>query len=134
MGLSPSDVMGLAFTITADPTQAEQALQGLEKTAERTFKETIPTSAKGTDDSILNARQSVMLLSQEFGIHLPRAVTAAIAEILPSVATMGGAFLAVFAVKEIVAFSAQVKKLADDFNGVTQAAKVLEEIGKENVK
>jgi hypothetical protein len=140
MGNGPLD---LAFTISADPTQAQAALAGLQafvpawESQIQKANTALGASATGVgeqfDKALLNSRQSVSLLASEFGLHLPRVVTNAIAEILPNIASLGTALLAVFAVKEVIAFAGFVRKCADEFNGVTEAARQLKEIGKENL-
>ena len=136
MGLSPSDTLGLALTITADASQAEATINqfaGQAKSATQALAAQQTQYAAEVDRGILSARESSRLLAEELGIHLPRAVTGAVAEILPSIASMGTAFLGVFAVKMVIDFVGELKKMVDEFNGAAEAAKALKEIGKENL-
>jgi hypothetical protein len=45
-------------------------------------------AADETDKGLLSNRESVRLLSEEFGLHLPRAVTGAIGQMLPEIASL----------------------------------------------
>jgi hypothetical protein len=93
----------------------------------------VRAGADEASEGILSARQSTMLLGQEFGLHLPRAVSSAVAEMLPEIAGLGTGLLAVFAVEEVVKFAAKIHKLADEFNGVADAAQELKLAEKEDV-
>lgn len=147
------NTLGLLFEISADPSKAEAALNRFNAAVAGSGQAMIPiweeanraaaNAAQGldktrqgvedTDKSILSSRESVRLLAEEFGIHLPRAVTSAVGEIIPSIAGMGTALLGVFAVEEVIKFAGYVRKLADDFNGVADAAKELKLVGEENL-
>lgn len=49
----------------------------------------------------MGTRESARLLSEELGLHLPRAVTSAVSEMLPAIGSLGGGLLGAFAVKEV---------------------------------
>lgn len=87
----------------------------------------------GTDKALLSNRESVRLLSEEAGIHLPRAVSGAIAEMMPNINMIGGALLGVFAVKMAEEFGAKVKDIAEKFDGVAAAERRAQQVGKENL-
>jgi hypothetical protein len=55
------------------------------------------------DKGLLSNRESARLLSEEFGVHMPRAVSGAVAEILPDIGKLGGALLGIYAAKELYA-------------------------------
>ena len=132
-------VLGLLFEIAADPSQAEKTIadfnastgDSLKKAAEGT--EPLNEGFKKTGDALVSNQEAARLLSEELGIHLPRAVTGAVAEMLPEIGSLGGGMLAAFAVKEVVEFGKEVGKLADEFNGVANAAKEFKQIGQENL-
>ncbi len=92
--------LGLLLQINADPSQAQAAIAQLEQTTGHSFEEAA-ASTKPLNDSLLSNRESVRLLSEEMGIHLPRAVSSAISEMLPNIAQLGGALLGVFAVEQV---------------------------------
>ena len=56
---------------------------------------------KASDESLLSARESTRLFGEEIGVHVPRAVSSAIAEMVPGINMLGGALLGVFAAKEL---------------------------------
>jgi hypothetical protein len=80
----------LTIQITADPAQAAAALAQLEEQAGASF-EIIGDSAGQSNEGILSACESARLLTEELGIHMPRAVTSAVSEMLPSIAGLGSA-------------------------------------------
>jgi hypothetical protein len=51
---------------------------------------------------------------------------------LPDIAMMGTAMRGVFAVEEVIKFGEEVNKLADAYNGVAEAERVIASVGKEN--
>ena len=65
---------------------------------------------------------------------MPRAVTGAIAEMMPDIATIGGALLGVFAVDEAIKFVEWTKKGIEEAAGLAQAEKDMAEAAKENLK
>ena len=82
-----------------------------------------------TDKSLLSNRESARLLSEEMGIHLPRAVTGAIAEMMPAIGGLGGAFLGVFAIEKAYDWGKTALGVIKDLqSGTTEA---LDDIGKE---
>jgi len=66
---------------------------------------------------ILSSRESTRLLAEEMGVHLPRAVTNAIAEIMPGLGMMGGAFLGAFAIQELPKAIAFMKDASEWLGG-----------------
>jgi purine nucleoside permease len=107
------NVLGLLFEINADPSKAEAALKNFNASTGSALQKASEQNAKfnkDTEKGLLDAKQSVRLLASEFGIHLPRAVSGAIAEILPNIATLGSAMLAAFAVQEVIRFAGGSKE------------------------
>jgi hypothetical protein len=105
MGYSPG--VGLVLGLGIDPSEAkagveqlDSTLGGLEGGASKTA-EGMTESFAQTDRALIGNRESVRLLSEDLGIHLPRAVTGAIGQMLPEIAGFGGALLGVFAVEEV---------------------------------
>ncbi len=90
-------------------------------------------ATQGLDKGILSARQSSRLLAEELGIHLPRAVTSAIGEMLPAIGGLGGALLAAFAVREVYEFGEYVKSDSEAVEGLAQAEDRMKEAVKENL-
>jgi hypothetical protein len=74
-------------------------------------------------EGILSARESGRLLSEELGLHLPRAVTSAISEMLPFIGGLGGAFLAAFAIEEIPKLVQGIRDATDEMAGFGEKAK-----------
>ena len=72
-------------------------------------------------------------MTEELGIHMPRAITGAFSEIVPAIGDMGTALVAVFAVKELVEFGKKLYEIEERFDGVAAAESRAHEIGKENL-
>ena len=110
--------IGLLFAIDADTTRAGAALEGLQSqvsSAASSVSTSFVSSAAGPkelEDNILSARESTRLLSEEFGMHLPRAVSSAMAEMMPAVEALGPALLGAFAAVEGA-------KVIDSLRGIT---------------
>jgi len=85
-----------------------------------------------TDRGILSNRESTRLLTEELGIHLPRAVTSGIAEMLPAIGNLGGALLAAFAVREVIEFGEKIRDAAKEASGMTVAATQMADAVKAN--
>ncbi len=130
----------LTIAIGADPTAAMQALAGLQQQGLLTVQQMntgIGQAGGGVrqfDENILSANQSVRLLSAELGLHLPRAVMGAIAEMLPQISNLGNVLLGVFAVQSIIQFIRYIKLAADEANLLAQAQKQFTEAVKESDK
>ena len=58
-------------------------------------------TTRDVDEHLLSNRESVRLFGEEFGVHLPRAVSSAVAKMLPDIASLGGALLGIYAAKEL---------------------------------
>jgi uncharacterized protein YoxC len=117
--------------VSADLAQVQGQFAGMGKSAREAFQ----TAAGGTEPlnrALLTNRNSVRLLAEEAGIHLPRAVSGAIADMLPGIASMGTAFLAVFAVEEVYKFGKEAIEVMHSLQGETKVLaedwkKVIEE-------
>src|SRR5271157_619095 len=70
---------------------------------------------------LLGQRESVRLLTEEMGIRLPRAVTGAIAEMVPAIGSLSGVLLAAFAVKEIPHILSGISAAAQEWAGFGKA-------------
>src|SRR5208282_2914318 len=122
-------VLGLLFQISADPSKAQDALSEFEKSTGQSFDRVrggpkLLNDVLGeTDKNLLSNRESARLLSEELGIHMPRAVTSAIAEIMPAIGGMGTAMLGVFAVKEIYTFGKAGLEVLHELEGETKELK-----------
>jgi hypothetical protein len=78
------------------------------------------------DQSLLSNRQTVMLLNQEMGIHMPRAMSGAVAEMLPNIAVLGGALMGVWAVEKVYEWG---KVINDEFFQIyTHADQVIKDL------
>src|ERR1039458_148133 len=97
------------------------------------FTNQVTPAIDGVGKSLVNSHQSVHLLAEEMGIHLPRAVVGAISEMLPSISSLGTGLLAAFAVGELVKFTEHLHELSEEYNGVAAAEKALNDAGRENV-
>ena len=116
------DDIGLAFTITADPSSAEAALDAFGGRA-RSASDSVNQSFGGINKTMLSNRESVRLLSEEMGIHLPRAVSGAVAEMLPAISSIGPVLLGAFAVMEIPKLVKGISDLVDSWEGFGKAEK-----------
>ena len=125
--MGSSGIVGLLFEISADPSKAADALQRFEQATGKSF-EKAAAGTKPLDTALLSNRESVRLLTEETGIHLPRAVTGAIAEMLPSIGQLGGTLLGVFAIEQAVKWGAKAIAIIQDLQSGTTAA--VDEIGK----
>jgi hypothetical protein len=132
--MSYSPGVGLILNLGLDSSgidpglnDAEKALGGLAKKTGEQFAD----AGKKTDDALLSNRETARLLSEELGVHLPRAVTSALSEMLPGIGGLGTALLGVFAVEEVVKFGkaaaemlhemqGETKQLAEDWKAVTE--------------
>jgi hypothetical protein len=135
--------LGLTFSIDADPSAAEAALKGFQSTSQTVLADfkgysdaafaRATTATKPFQDALLNQHQTVHLLAEEMGVHLPRAVVSGISEMLPNIASLGTVLLGVFALDMVVKFGEKVHKIAEEFDGVAAAEKRAGEIEKENL-
>ncbi len=89
-------------------------------------------SVRDMDQGLGQAHQSARLLEATLGLRLPRAVTTAVADMMPSIATLSGAMLGAFAVEKVVDFEKSLQALYADFDGVTDAAQTMADYVKEN--
>src|SRR5580658_7972633 len=130
MGTGGGNILGVLLAIQADPSQAERAIDDFNKNTENSLKNLAnkgKESGEQLGDGILNAHHSAHLLLEELGIHLPRAVVGAIAEMLPNIAMLGGGLLGVFAVKQIFEVVGELKKASDEMNGLAEAERQMAE-------
>lgn len=118
-------ILGLIFEINADPSKAADALQRFEQSTGKSF-EKAASGTKPLDMALLSNRESVRLLSEEIGIHMPRAVSGALAEMLPGINAIGPALLGAFAIAEIPKFIDGVKSAAEVLGGYTEAVRKAE--------
>ena len=125
--------LGLLLTLAMDATEAQQAVADIGKTMPAAFQKVTGQGTEPLNKSLLNTHQSVHLLAEEAGIHLPRAVVGAVSEMLPSIGQLGGALLAVFAVKELYEFEKGLRGIYDDFDRVAGAERVMRDVGRENI-
>jgi len=108
--MSYSPGVGLILGLNIDSSalksglgQAETELQAYERALDEATERQAADFAKAaeeTDKGLLSNRETARLLSAELGLHMPRAVTSAVAKMLPEIESFGGALLAVFAVEQ----------------------------------
>lgn len=106
--------------VGADMKPITEAFRGFGATANEGFK----VAAGGVEPlnrAILNQHQSIHLLSEEMGVHLPRAVVSGIAEMLPPIANFGGVLLAAFAVQEVPKLISVLRETAASWEGFGKA-------------
>jgi hypothetical protein len=125
---------GLTIGINADPSQAQAAIASVQAQTQQAFGEggVLPAAISETNESFINAHQSVHLLAEEAGIHLPRAVVSAVSEMIPQITELGNVLLGAFAVHMVVDFIEKMKAATEEFNGVKEAARQMEEEIKAN--
>jgi hypothetical protein len=97
--MGTQNILGLLLEINADPSKAQEAIDRFEKSSGDSLKRAA-AGTKPLDNALLSNVQSVRLLGQEFGIGLPRAVSSAIAKMLPEIAGLGTGLLGIFAVEK----------------------------------
>lgn len=113
-------ILGLLFEINADPSNAQAALAAFEQSTGKSF-EKAAGATKPLDTALLSNRESVRLLSEELGIHMPRAVSGALAEMLPAISAIGPALLGVFAIEEIPKLVSGIKEAVQSWEGFGKA-------------
>src|SRR5208337_190081 len=118
-------VLGLLFEINADPSKASDALRAFEQSTGKSF-ERAAAGTKPLDTALLSNRESVRLLSEELGVHMPRAVSGALAEMLPGINAIGPALLGAFALAELPKFIAGIEDAATALGGYTEAVRKAE--------
>lgn len=128
------DSLGLVFEISANSEQAQAELAALGDSSKVALDKVI-ASTQPLNESLLNQHQSVHLLAEEMGIHLPRAVVGAVSEMIPNINMLGGAMLGVFAVEEIYKFGKAAVEMMHDLEGETKELKAdWEDVIKEQEK
>jgi hypothetical protein len=135
MGMSPDN--SLLFGIVVDPSPGTAAVANFQKQVAELNAGLIPAwessgkaaqvageaAAAGSEQAeraILNQRESVRLLGEEFGIHLPRAVSSAVARMLPDVAMVGTGLLGIFAVEQVVSWGEKAVAEVRELQGATK--------------
>jgi len=135
--MSYSPGIGLQLHLALDSSGVAPGLQDFDQQlddATEKWNHDWEESTKSVDKGLISNRETARLLSEELGIHLPRAVTTALGEMLPAIGLLGPALLGAFAGEEIVKFAEHAKKAADAVNEIAQSEKLVKEIGEENVK
>jgi hypothetical protein len=133
--------LGLVIGLGADPSEVQSAIDQLEIQAGRAGDAVAATGGKtkklsdDVDKGLLSNRESARLLTEEMGVHLPRAVTGAAAEIIPALGSIGPVLLGVFAVEEVPKIVGGIRDLANEWEGFGKAeqkamAKAIEDTGK----
>jgi hypothetical protein len=120
-----ADDLGLSIQITADPAQAQAGLAALQ---DGTFRATQAIVAHGnaTHESMASGRESVRLLTEDMGIHLPRGITSAIAKMQDFQQIIGLAFqvgVVVFFVEHLGKMVGAIQNAADALGGFDKALK-----------
>jgi hypothetical protein len=102
--MSYSPGIGLVLGLGLDPSGVKPGVEDFDKLmddATQQWNESWEKTTASVDEGILSNRESVRLLGEEFGIHMPRAVSSALAKMLPDIASLGGALLGIYAAKEL---------------------------------
>jgi hypothetical protein len=120
--MGSQSILGLLFEINADPSKAAEAIKGLEAASSRGFEQAA-AGIKPFDSALLSNRESVRLLSEELGVHMPRAVSGALAEMMPEISAIGPALLGAFAVAEIPKLISGIEQATDEISGFGKEAK-----------
>ena len=119
--------------VGADLSEADAATDAFAGRAQKSFSQVGPAvedvsrKTKDLDNGILSARESARLATEELGIHMPRAVTGALAEMLPAIGGVGVALLGAFAVAEIPKFIGEVKDATATLAGYTDEVREAEQ-------
>jgi hypothetical protein len=120
--MADGNILGLLFEISADPSRAEQALADFEARTGKSF-ETVTGASKPFNEALLTSRESTRLLSEELGLHLPRAVTSAISEVMPAISALGPALLGAFAIAELPKLIGGIKEATEWIGGFGKEAR-----------
>jgi hypothetical protein len=128
------NALGFLVNLGLNPSQATQVLGSFEKDAQGSFKRVVDQGSEPLNKNLLTNRESVRLLSEEMGVHLPRAVSSAIGEILPRIGDLSNVLMGAFAVESVIKFGEMVAKDTEKIYGMKEAEKALSEIGKENLE
>lgn len=132
--MGADSVLGLLLQISADPSKAQEAIDQFSANTGKAFQRASSDGPPQMDKALLTNRESVRLLSEEMGVHMPRAVSSALAEIMPGINAVGPALLGAFAVREVISFTEAIVKSAREIQGLAEAEKQLQAIAKENEK
>ncbi|MGA2109520.1 MAG: histidinol dehydrogenase [Syntrophorhabdales bacterium] len=110
--------IGLILGLGIDPSgmkpgldQAKGSLAEYEKALDDATRN-VNAGFDQTEKAIVSNSQSVRLLAQDLGIGLPRAVSSAVAKMLPDIGQLGGALIGVWAVEKIYGWA---KAARDEF-------------------
>ena len=114
--------LGLLLGLSVDNTQALQDMGAFQRAVNSTFTEAGKQTPK-LNTPLLNTHQSVHLLAEEMGVHLPRAVISGISEMIPNVNMLGGAMLGVFAVEEVYKYGKAAVDMLHELQGETKELK-----------
>jgi hypothetical protein len=98
-----AEQLGLIFTMGAQPEAAQAALQSMGASADR-LKDKVIGANTDIQKSALTARESARLLSEEFGLNLPRGITAGmsrIPELRDALTGLAGVAVGIFAVERV---------------------------------
>jgi hypothetical protein len=113
-------ILGLLVTISADPSKAQEAITQFEQATGTSF-ERASGAPKALDTALLSNRESVRLLSEEMGVHLPRAVSGAVAEMIPAISAVGPVLLGAFAVEEMPKLVGSISAAMQSWAGFGEA-------------
>jgi hypothetical protein len=108
--------------VAADLAEANEAMEKFGATSSGALEQAI-ANTKPFNDSLLSGRESARLLTEELGVHMPRAVTSAISEMLPAISALGPAMLGAFALMEIPKLIDGLKEARDWMSGFGAEAK-----------
>ncbi len=123
----------IQIRVAADMAGLKGQFTDLGNSASGAFKQAAG-GAEPLNAAILNQHQSIHLLAEEAGIHLPRAIVSGLAEMLPPINTIGPALMAAFAVEGIVKFGEMVAKDTRELYDFKEAQKQMNEASSENIK
>jgi hypothetical protein len=128
--MGTANQIALLLQVDADTAKGRAALDDFSRMLGTQLPQAARQGAEGTsqaagrvNDALLSNTQSVRLLTSEMGLRLPRAVTSAIAKMLPAIGSLGTALLAAFAIEEIAKFIAWIPKATDQIAGYTAEVK-----------
>ena len=137
----PDSTLGLLFEISADPSKAQAALAGFQAQV----KASTGVAAAATEDfgrksaaSVTGSSHAVRLLAEDMGLHLPRAITSAVAHMQAFQAVAATAFqVAVvgFFIDQLVKLISKTQEAGQAMGDFGKAAKAaLKEISEEGAK
>ena len=126
MGNSP---MGIIIGLGMDPSDAQTAMQQFEKTmgsGTSAAAQSVEGAGKRMRGAMTDAEENFRLVGEEIGVHMPRSVTRALGQMMPSISTITTALLGMWAISKIPEFIEGVESAGRALSGYTEQVRKAE--------